>query len=247
LKSFTGASETTKARSGKRTITTALASDRPWGAAELVLIALAPLNEYVGKYHPTDADERGVLPLFGRVYNDVLAGIELMFSGYVQPAYMMQRDIFECLCLCELFVHDRSSIGRWAAVRPLESTPKKFRQVKIREKLDSVDSKDGVGERDRVYQDLSYHAAHPNYRANAMLDVNGRGTAVFGPLCQEVWIAPYLDGLVVLLSRVTRTMRELFPSPAEELVAYSDKAATAFNKANAEYGAEFSKDKGAET
>jgi hypothetical protein len=212
-----------------------LSAERIRDAAKIVLMLIGALYRNLTEQHPANDDEEIVTPLFGRIYNDVLSGLDLALGGYVQPAFFTQRDIFECLCLLELFALDRSSIARWAAIRPEAPIPSEFRQASIRGRLDRMTSEAERTERKRIYDQLSFYAAHPNYHANAMLDVKGNGTVVFGPLFQEIWLLPFLDGLRVLLGGVVGGIPRLLASSTDQLDRFRSEYTVAINMAEREY------------
>lgn len=126
----------------------------------------------------TTDDQRAVLQLGARVFNDMGAAWKLTASGYFQVAAMVQRDVIETISLVQFFRLKPELIVVWRTgdERTRRDT---FRPWKVRKALDDATGK-GPSKRNAIYAKFSMLATHPTFEGLQLLCPNGKDAAV-GP------------------------------------------------------------------
>lgn len=123
-------------------------------------------------------DQRAVLQLGARVFNDLGAAWKLTASGYFQVAAMVQRDVIETVSLVEFFRLRPELVEVWRTGddRTRNAT---FKPWKVRKALDDAMGK-GPSKRSAIYAKFSKLATHPTIEGLQLLCPNGKDAAV-GP------------------------------------------------------------------
>ncbi len=131
-------------------------------------------------YHApsTTDDQRAVLQLGARVFNDMSAAWKLIASGYFQVAAMVQRDVIETISLVQIFRLKPELVVVWRTgdERTRRDT---FKPWKVRKALDDAMGK-GRSKRSAIYAMFSMLATHPTFEGLQLLCPNGKDAAV-GP------------------------------------------------------------------
>lgn len=126
----------------------------------------------------TTDDQRAVLQLGARVFNDIGAAWKLIASGYFQVAAMVQRDVIETTSLVEFFRLKPELLIVWRTgdERTRSDT---FKPWKVRKALDDAMGK-GPSKRNAIYAKFCKLATHPTFEGLQLLCPNGKDAAV-GP------------------------------------------------------------------
>ncbi|MBB5940789.1 hypothetical protein [Xanthomonas sp. 3307] len=137
------------------------------------------LLHYTMQHGPsTTDDQRAVLQLGARVFNDMGAAWKLIASGYFQVAAMVQRDVIETVGLVEFFRLRPKLMEVWRTgdERTRNDT---FKPWKVRKALDDAMGK-GPSKRSTIYSKFSKLATHPTIEGLQLLCPNGSDAAL-GP------------------------------------------------------------------
>ena len=131
-------------------------------------------------YHGPSAndDQRAVLQLGARVFNDMAAAWKLIASGYFQVAAMIQRDVIETASLVELFRLRPELIALWRT-GDKKSKNAELAPWRVRKALDDAMGP-GASKRTSVYAKFSQLGTHPTIEGLQLLGPNGKD-AVVGP------------------------------------------------------------------
>lgn len=135
-------------------------------------------------------DQRAVLQLGARVFNDLGAALKLIASGYFQVAAMVQRDVIETVSLVEYFRLRTELVTLWRTGDE-HTRSDTFKPWKVRKALDEAMGK-GPSKRSAIYAKFSKLATHPTYEGLQLLCPNGKDAAV-GPYMELTQLRALLE------------------------------------------------------
>lgn len=161
----------------------------------------------------TTDDQRAVLQLGARVFNDMGAAWKLVASGYFQVALMIQRDVIETVGLVEFFRLKPELVEVWrtADERTRSDT---FKPWKVRKALDDAMGQ-GPSKRGAIYAKFSRLATHPTIEGLQLLCPNGKDAAV-GPYMELKQLRALLEEHAKLALQAGMTFNIILPIGFQE-------------------------------
>lgn len=163
---------------------------------EITVAAMDVLDKLRQMPNETE-DERAIVALGIRVFNNFACAWKLMARGYYQVAAMVLRDIVETVSLVNLFYMEPPLVEQWR--KSDEHTRyMKFRPSAVRKALDHHGGR-GKSKRGEIYRKFCNLAAHPTVEGFAML--RPQGMSIHG--------GPFFD--ITALTAVAQEMGMLGP------------------------------------
>lgn len=167
------------------------------------------LAEALQQFKTDDEDMRIIQILGMRMFNALGASLKLAFSGYIQNAALIMRDILETVFLLNLFRIEHDAIRRWRIADKRERF-REFSPVKVRNALDEHDGFEGE-KRAKYYAMFSELAGHPNMNSILMMRPSRDGDAVIGPFIELTSLEAVLSEMGCLAIQVGEQLDAFFP------------------------------------
>lgn len=167
------------------------------------------LLHYTIQHGPSATDDqRAVLQLAARVFNDMGAAWKLVASGYFQVAAMVQRDVIETVSLVEFFRLKPELVQVWRTGDERTRT-NTFKPWKVREALDKAMGQ-GPSKRSAIYAMFSKLATHPTFEGLQLLCPNGKDAAI-GPYMELRQLRALLEEHAKLALQAGMTFNVILP------------------------------------
>jgi hypothetical protein len=155
----------------------------------LVGEAMSVLHGFTRDHEHMNEEELTIQFLGIRVLNSATVSIKLALSGYYQAAFVHVRDILETAFLIDFLRTNRDKIRAWmtADSKTLQNV---FRPFAIRKALDGRDGYK-LGNRTKMYRELSEFATHASYRGFRLTSKGDLGE--IGGFVDEKWLTAWVE------------------------------------------------------
>jgi hypothetical protein len=181
--------------------------------SDMLDVSLAVIRLFFMEYRSKNEEELIIQFLGARLYNSIVAALNLLLSGYYQCTTMIQRDILETGFLIDYFSKFRAEILKWKVCSE-DERKKFFGPAKIRTKLDEWYGFKSQ-KRKQAYQLLCSLASHPSFQGFKLISKNK--LVRLGSFFDEKLLRETLEELVKRVPLITIHFIDFFEIPRDIL------------------------------